>query len=57
MDKLHTAALGILIVILIVLLLLGPQPIHHVINCEVAEISPDFTTEMRTACRNARMNK
>lgn len=33
-----------------------PQP-NKVINCGVAEISPDFTTEMRQACRKARMEK
>ena len=34
-----------------------PQPEYRVINCGVAEISPDFTTEMREACRRARMEK
>lgn len=34
-----------------------PQPGYKVINCGVAEISPDFTTEMREACRRARMEK
>lgn len=28
-----------------------------VINCSIAEISPDFTTEMKEACRKARMNQ
>lgn len=27
------------------------QPQVKVINCGIAEISPDFTTEMREACR------
>jgi hypothetical protein len=27
-----------------------------VINCDISEISPDFTTEMREACRQARAN-
>ena len=27
-----------------------------VINCSISEISPDFTTEMREACRQARAN-
>jgi len=27
-----------------------------VINCDIAEISPDFTPEMREACRQARAN-
>ena len=32
------------------------QPKHgvKVINCSLAEISPDFTTEMKEACRKAR---
>lgn len=28
-----------------------------VVNCGIAEISPDFTTEMREACRKLRMQK
>ncbi len=28
------------------------QPRVKVINCGIAEISPDFTTAMREACRN-----
>lgn len=28
-----------------------------VINCDIAEISPDFTTEMRKICREARKNQ
>ena len=28
-----------------------------VIRCDVAEISPDFTPEMRELCRKARMEK
>ena len=27
-----------------------------VINCDISEISPDFTNEMREACRQARAN-
>jgi len=27
-----------------------------VINCDIAEISPDFTPSMREACRQARAN-
>lgn len=34
-----------------------PYPQERVINCGVAEISPDFTPEMREACRRARMEK
>ena len=28
-----------------------------VIRCDIAEISPDFTTEMREVCRKARMDQ
>jgi len=28
-----------------------------VINCDISEISPDFTIEMREACRQARAKK
>jgi len=35
------------------------QPKHgvKVIDCSLAEISPDFTTEMREACRKARSGR
>lgn len=35
------------------------QPKHgvKVIDCSIAEISPDFTTEMREACRKARSGR
>lgn len=32
-------------------------PRERVINCGISEISPDFTTEMREACRALRTNK
>jgi hypothetical protein len=35
------------------------QPKHgvKVINCSLAEISPDFTVEMKEACRKARSGR
>jgi hypothetical protein len=39
------------------LLFLIPQPTHQVINCSLAEISPDFTPEMRKQCRMIRGTK
>lgn len=39
------------------LLLFIPQPAHQVINCSLAEISPDFTPEMRKECRMIRGTK
>jgi len=39
------------------LLLLLPQPTHQTINCSIAEISPDFSPEMRKECRMIRGTK
>jgi hypothetical protein len=39
------------------ILFLIPQPTHQVINCSLAEISPDFTPEMRKECRIIRGTK
>ena len=38
---------------------LSTQPKHGVvvIDCSLVEISPDFTTEMREACRKARSGR
>lgn len=50
----------ILLVIFVVgvsILFLVPQPTHQVINCSLAEISPDFTPEMRKECRIIRGTK
>lgn len=35
-------------------IVLNYAPSHgtKIINCSIAEISPDFTTEMKEACRN-----
>jgi hypothetical protein len=38
-------------------LLFLPHPTHQVINCSLAEISPDFTPEMRKECRMIRGTK
>lgn len=34
----------------------APQGNDRVINCSIAEISPDFTPEMRQKCRELRSN-
>jgi hypothetical protein len=52
---------GVIVVWMIMfgLLILGNQmfaPREVVINCSIAEISPDFTPEMREACRRHRIN-
>lgn len=40
---------------LAIFLSLHYQPEYKVINCGIAEISPDFTPDMRQLCRKARM--
>jgi hypothetical protein len=56
----YIGILGITIVFFIVLpivfLSLPKKGDVIVINCDIAEISPDFTTSMREACRQARAN-
>jgi|LauGreDrversion4_2_1035121.scaffolds.fasta_scaffold269085_1 hypothetical protein len=43
--------------IVALVLFVGSRPRDGiVIDCTWSEISPDFTTEMRQACRNARAN-
>jgi len=44
---------------IVVMFIILSQPKHgvQVINCSIAEISPDFTTEMREACRKARSGR
>lgn len=44
-------------VLFVSLLLMIPQPTQKVINCSLAEISPDFTPEMRKECRMIRGTK
>jgi hypothetical protein len=41
-------------IIPVVIFLSMPKPEGIWINCGVSEISPDFTTEMREACRQLR---
>jgi|APGre2960657423_1045063.scaffolds.fasta_scaffold61097_3 hypothetical protein len=57
--KRYLSSLLIVIVITIVFIipvifLSIPKPEGVWINCGVSEISPDFTTEMREACRQLR---
>ena len=52
--KLAVLVIVFLIAIPIIFLSLPKKGDVIVINCEVSEISPDFTTEMREACRQAR---
>ena len=52
---------GIFTIIMAVVLFYGmsllPKSNIKVIDCGVSEISPDFTTEMREACRKARSGR
>jgi hypothetical protein len=52
--KLAVLVIVFLIAIPIIFLSLPKKGDVIVINCGVSEISPDFTTEMREACRQAR---
>jgi hypothetical protein len=54
--KIAVLVIVFLIVIPIVFLLLPKKGDVIVINCSISEISPDFTNEMREACRQARAN-
>lgn len=49
--------LSIVFVAFIAAMLFLPKPTHQVINCSLAEISPDFTAEMRKECRTIRGTK
>jgi hypothetical protein len=47
----------VLIVLMSLLFLALPKPEGRVYDCSVAEISPDFTPEMRKECRERRSHK
>ena len=51
-----TLAQVIAIALFFAIVFYGPHPEYRTINCGVSEISPDFTAEMKQACRNARIN-
>lgn len=52
---------GVFTIIMAVVLFYGmsllPKSNVRVIDCSVSEISPDFTTEMKEACRKARSGR
>jgi len=52
--KLAVLVIVFLIAIPIIFLSLPKKGDKIIINCGISEISPDFTTEMREACRQAR---
>ena len=53
--KIAVGIIVFLIVIPILFLVLPKKSDGVWINCGLSEISPDFTTEMREACRQARI--
>lgn len=53
--KIAVVIIVFLIVIPVLFLILPKKSDGVWINCGISEISPDFTTEMREACRQARI--
>ena len=53
--KIAIAIIVFLIVVPILFLVLPKKSDGIWINCGLSEISPDFTTEMREACRQSRI--
>ena len=53
----HAVAMIAVVVAFLLFLLLVPAPTHRVVNCSIAEISPDFTPELRQECRLLRATK
>ena len=54
--KITVIAISVLIAFAIVFYIAPKKGNVVVIDCRLSEISPDFTTEMREACRQARAN-
>ena len=52
--KIAVVIIAVLIAIPILFLILPKKSDGVWINCELSEISPDFTNEMREACRQLR---
>lgn len=65
MIKVTLQSIGMIIAVVFTLLLVGlimdvAGALNNrtkMINCSIAEFSPDFTTEMKEACRKARMEQ
>jgi hypothetical protein len=53
----HILALCAIVVVFLLFLLVVPKPTYQVVNCSLAEISPDFTPELRKECRQLRATK
>ena len=48
------AIIGGVVFLLVFVIITVPFPNERYIDCSVAEISPDFTSEMRETCRELR---
>ena len=49
--------IAVLVAFLLFLFVITKKPTHQVVNCHLAEISPDFTLELRQQCRLLRATK
>ena len=56
-SKVYPGVLIAMIIVLLLFLFVIPKPTHQVVNCHLAEISPDFTPELRQQCRLLRATK
>ena len=56
-PKVYAGAMVAVVLAFLLFLLIVPQPTQQVVNCSLAEISPDFTAEHRQACRLLRATK
>ena len=56
-PKTYIGALIAVFAAFLLFLFLVPKPTHQVVNCSLAEISPDFTPELRQQCRLLRATK
>lgn len=53
----YAVCMALIFFAFLLFLVLVPKPAHQVVNCSLAEISPDFTSEMRQQCRLIRATK
>ena len=53
----YAVLMVVIVIAFLLFLLFGPRPTERVVNCSLAEISPDFTPELRQQCRLLRATK
>ena len=56
-PKTYVGALIAVLVAFLLFLFVISKPTHQVVNCHLAEVSPDFTPELRQQCRLLRATK